>query len=295
MTDIPLHHLHHHLDQDGLPYKIVKIEDIWQPDQHIAPDRHSYYALFWVKEGQGQHLIDFEEYTVRDDSLFFIAPGQVHYWQIEGSFRGYAILFLRDLFDLDNLTTDFLQTIDVFQGIQYTDLLYPRASFVPVLDSLAAQLWAESEHPDAFGQLTAVRALLHLILIHAQRCYLAQIGPSQNQEEQMVHQFLKLVRQHAITDHSVQAYADRLGVTAGYLSELVKAELGQPAGKAIRQQLVLEAKRLLIHSEQTVHEIAYQLNFADSAYFSRFFKREAKQSPTAFRTNFRKKYLTTHR
>jgi AraC family transcriptional activator of pobA len=39
----------------------------------------------------------------------------------------------------------------------------------------------------------------------------------------------------------------------------------------IHDRIVLEAKRQIIHSENTIKEIAYDLGFKDRPYFSRFF------------------------
>ena len=52
----------------------------------------------------------------------------------------------------------------------------------------------------------------------------------------------------------------------------------------IRERILLEAKRLLVHSPQTVAEIAYQLNFEDTSYFGRFFKKHTGTTPEQFRT-----------
>ena len=46
---------------------------------------------------------------------------------------------------------------------------------------------------------------------------------------------------------------------------------------------MLEAKRLLLHSEISVAEIADHLGFEDPAYFSRCFKKHTSRSPIDFR------------
>ncbi|MEM8863761.1 MAG: helix-turn-helix transcriptional regulator, partial [Chloroflexota bacterium] len=54
-------------------------------------------------------------------------------------------------------------------------------------------------------------------------------------------------------------------------------------GQLIRQEVVLEAKRLFQHTDLTATEISYRLGFNDASYFGRFFKREVGVSPGKFR------------
>jgi AraC-like DNA-binding protein len=59
--------------------------------------------------------------------------------------------------------------------------------------------------------------------------------------------------------------------------------LGISAGELIRDRILLEAKRLLINLDLTISEIAYQLNFSDNSYFTKFFKKYTGQKPDEFR------------
>ena len=51
----------------------------------------------------------------------------------------------------------------------------------------------------------------------------------------------------------------------------------------IKQQIVMEAKRLLAHTNLSVSEIIQHLNMEDLSYFSRMFKHATGLSPSAFR------------
>ncbi|MDB6080659.1 MAG: AraC family transcriptional regulator, partial [Akkermansiaceae bacterium] len=85
-------------------------------------------------------------------------------------------------------------------------------------------------------------------------------------------------------------YAKMLGVTSGHLNDTVSAQTGRPAGALIRERILLEARRLLLHSELQIAEIAYHLGFGDPSYFARFFRREDGRPPGDFRMEIREKY-----
>jgi len=54
--------------------------------------------------------------------------------------------------------------------------------------------------------------------------------------------------------------------------------------------LILEAKRMLLHSDDSIKEIAFQLGFEDASYFNKFFKRLTLQTPLQYRTAIREIY-----
>lgn len=76
-----------------------------------------------------------------------------------------------------------------------------------------------------------------------------------------------------------------LNISEVYLNEAIRAMTGMNTGSFIRAQVVLNAKRLLVHTSRTVSEIAASLGYDDVSYFSRLFKREAGMTPTDFRKN----------
>ena len=55
------------------------------------PHRHFFYAVYWMHEGSGTHVIDFEEYEIRHNRVFFIKPEQVHFLQ-GGGYLKYSVL-----------------------------------------------------------------------------------------------------------------------------------------------------------------------------------------------------------
>jgi peptidoglycan/xylan/chitin deacetylase (PgdA/CDA1 family) len=71
-------------------------------------------------------------------------------------------------------------------------------------------------------------------------------------------------------------------VTTRHLNESLRLETGLTAGDLIRARRILEAKRLLLHSELTTAEIGYELGFEDPSYFSRFIRRELKNDIVRF-------------
>lgn len=98
-----------------------------------------------------------------------------------------------------------------------------------------------------------------------------------------IRQFNVLVDMHFRTKRKVKDYAELLHKSPKTLSNLFATYNHQTPQQIIQDRVVLEAKRLLLFSEKQTQEIAYDLGFEDPAYFSRFFKKQAGLTPSAFR------------
>ncbi len=71
---------------------------------------------------------------------------------------------------------------------------------------------------------------------------------------------------------------------------MLKKQIGKPAIRHIQERLVLEALRLLFHTNNSLKEIAFNLGFANAFYFNRFFKPETGVTPAECRTDIREMY-----
>ena len=107
-------------------------------------------------------------------------------------------------------------------------------------------------------------------------------------QKNIILRFEKLVEENYTTEHYPKFYADKLAITANYLNFVCKNFSGKKAGEIIRDRVILEAKRLLVNSELSISQIAFQLGFEDNSYFTKFFKTFSGSSPSEFRNTLNK-------
>ncbi len=150
----------------------------------------------------------------------------------------------------------------------------------------------ESEYQASLVDREAMlSAYIRILLIEAKRIYCPKHTTySVASSILLTKQFLFLVEENFLIQTRVSEYAKQLSITANHLNETVKQTIGKTAGELIRERLLLEAKRWLIHSDLSISEIAHALNFEDPSYFGRFFKRYTHCSPK----DFRQQGVTTH-
>ncbi len=85
--------------------------------------------------------------------------------------------------------------------------------------------------------------------------------------------------------HQVGPYASRLGYSQKSLDRACRAASAMTAKRVIVEHIILEAKRLLAHSDLTVVSISHRLGFDEATNFVKYFKRETGTTPAQFRAH----------
>ena len=275
-----------------VPFEIGRLETTHPLRTSKRPHRHRFYEIIWVVDGAGVHAVDFEEHAIRPQTVFLISPGQVHVVRVDRPLSGYMLLFTADFLALDGLAADAAADLPFFRPGVANPVLALADVEAAKLQAIAEDLLAEFASRAAWRQemLRARFQTLLLFLGRVARRQQVTVAPVTS----TVARFQVLIDDHFRCMHRVAEYAGLLALTPGHLNDLTKAATGQTASSLIKARIVLEAKRLLAHSDAPVAEIAADLGFPDPSYFGRFFQRHVGQSPGGFRATIREKYQDHH-
>jgi len=240
----------------------------------------TYFDITLVDEGSGIFVIDGHECMVEHNQLFFTTPYQIREWKLTKMPKGLVVFFEEEF--LCNFFNDvlFVQNLSFFRNgtaIPHLTLTEQQGEyFRSLLFQIEHEILENKEHH-------LLRALLYQVLAWLNNVYQAHYGLKPVSIGQRALQFIKLVEKNFCNDHSVVFYANEICITPGHLNELVKKEIGISCKQFIINRLILEAKRLLLYSENSIGTIADDLGFSDTSYFIRLFKKETGVSPLSFR------------
>lgn len=293
-SNIPFHGFRFAPD-DPIPFEIIQISQSKSPRtvDFSKPNRVNFYEILWVTHGSGTRFIDFKSYRIQPDCVFFLVPGQVHFWQVKSPLNGYVILFLDEFLSIGPGPKDAMRSLNFFRAAEHDPFLALDDQQAAAVGDTVDLLLAEYAEMQA-GRSVALQSLLRYLLVQFQRSYsVPQPVDDPSSDVKLIERFQQLIDQQFLTLHRVCDYAEILGTTPGYLTTLTRQTTGQSAGALIRSRIILEAKRLLVHTDRPVAEIGFDLHFEDPSYFARFFRREVGLAPTAFREDFRKKYQSS--
>lgn len=251
--------------------RVERLEDRIEPRVPF-PHKHDFYQLMFVTAGRGFHEIDFVKHSVKRGEFFNMKPEQVHAWKLRGA-KGFVIEFTHEtLPELLKLRLPDALTINAEKDIR---------AIVSLCDLMLAEF--ENARPHAQSSLAL---LLRVLLIHFENA--ATEVKTDVTADSFTMRFQTLVEASYRKERRVEFYAAELGVTPKALTMRTSRTLGRSARNYILERVLLEAKRLLSQSDESVANIGYELGFDDPNYFTRFFNDQAELTPSEFRQRAKK-------
>jgi AraC family transcriptional regulator, transcriptional activator of pobA len=251
----------------------------------IGPLKSDFYRIAICRRGSVRIDCGLETFTHQRNTIHFNFPSQLFslYDKSSDMFAYYMLFseaFIEDLLPLNAAQKQF-PFLD-YSGIPFFELTENEAQEV---EDLFFKIDNEIKQRQA-GLKQSIQLYINLILIAANRSYIRQnlskkLEPTK--DSNILTRFKKLVSQYFITKRQVADYAQLLTITPNHLNKIIKEQTGRTASDFITDMILMEAKALLKHTELSISEIAYQLDFTDPSHFNKFFKKGTEHTPLQYR------------
>lgn len=284
--DFPAYELRH--NEKEVAFAIRSVEEVIEMfgNNADAPHSHNYHTVLWSQNYSGRHIIDYKEYEMRPNDIFFVSPGQVHQVDHSENPKGMVILFSCNFLQNNYISDTFITNLNLFSEIGSTPPIQITHDSAFHLNELLYKIREILPKDDPY-KFDKIGAYLKLFLIE---CSPYSHPPkAENNDQflqaggQLIKNFKTLLDANFKSWHKVGDYAKELNISSDYLNNVVKSSMNKTAKELIQQRLILEAKRMGLHTELTSKEIAFQIGFQEPSHFSRFFKKEENISFTQFR------------
>jgi AraC-like DNA-binding protein len=257
---------------EALPVEVIERHEIISrvtPARLALPERPTFHQLMLMRSAGGTHTVDFAAIESRPDRLLRIRPGQVQAWNTRSEFDASLVLSRvtesaadpwfpgdRPYRDLDPASMALAESL--IQGLRHFQAVFTASETESrLMVALFEALTALFDAPGRDGTAT------HLpdVYVSFRRAVEADLAWS-----------------HDVTDH-----ARRLGYSARTVSRACQTATGQSAKRVLDGRLVLEAKRLLVHTDLPAAAISAELGFSEPTNFTKFFARNVGRLPSQFR------------
>lgn len=236
--------------------------------------------------GDGYGAINLHPIHLQKDTLLVALPSQIAESNVDENFKGTFLVMSEHFLSRLNIGDAYLFHKQVENNPVY-QLDERTATTFRSLIELVHNIMLSGNDSSGMEEIFSLISRLFFILISR------VVNPSSDAQEtgqrhgEVMMQFLQLLRQHYRDHRDVGFYADKMNISAKYMTTLVKKASGKPAIQWIEDYVILDAKAQLSSTVNTIQQIAFDLNFPSQSLFGRYFKRAVGMSPSDYRISLR--------
>lgn len=274
--DIMLDKLHFHPAKPP-PYtiEVFSATDLMQrSSKRVFSASYQYrcYMLVWVTAGKTQQWLDFEPIILTAGTLAIVKPEQIHSYGTDRDWQGWIMLF-----QPETLSQTALAELDTSQ---LPNISHYSSDTAKVLTQSLFQLYQDNTHsvPSLLLRYQLYALLIRILTLQEEK----NAVPSSKSTARLS-KFDELINRYFKQQHDVAFYAKSLHCSEKSLNRASLQADSRSAKQRIDDRIILEAKRLLLHSSESAVSISEELGFQEATHFNKFFKRKTGQTPIGFR------------
>lgn len=268
---------------------VVDLKDATRVPKRFTVN-YGIYAVFLKDTRCGTLRYGRQKYDYQEGTVTSFAPGQVVETEMDENVKPAArgVLFHPDIIKGTSLG----QEIRSYSFFSYSSnealhlSLREREIFSDCLDKISLEL----DHSIDRLSKRLISRNIQLLLDYCLRFYERQFITRAETNGTVLSRFENLLDEYfenssAQTEGlpTVRYFADKVCLSPNYFGDLVKKETGKTPQEYIQNKIIDLAKEMIIGTDKTVSEIAYELGFQYSQHFSRIFKKNVGCTPLEYR------------
>lgn len=243
------------------------------------PTQLNFHCVHCVIGGKGAHWVDYRSVHLKSGELLHIRPAQVHAFDRESTHDALLLLFLPE-------------AIPETLSLRLTHPLRPSPIRPTESESrhicqLAELMLSMQRSRTVLGGQQPLRHMLAAVLSAAQTIAERDAPLAQGRASDTSHAFDTLIDNHLYEQKDLSWYARELAVSTRTLTRACLEAFGMSAKQHLDGRVALEAKRLLVHTEDSVGDVGARLGFFEATNFVKFFRRVEGETPRSFRNRIK--------
>ena len=249
------------------------------------PTRMNFILMALCRKGRAQYCIDTRQQTVKPGDLLFISERHIiDNYMASPDFECLCILVSTQFYH------GFVQNVRNVSSLLLFTMNNPVVQLTPheiqVYSNYYRTIREKINDTEHHYRTEVVKALL-LAMFYDMSGVTYRVEQSsskgQSRADVIFAEFIQQLEQNYRTERRVSWYAQQMGITPKYLSEIIKQISKRTPNEWIDSYVVLEIRVLLKNSTKSIKEITEELNFPNQSFLGKYFKEHVGMSPSEYR------------
>lgn len=243
------------------------------------PYQNNFFEIVYVEKGSGRQCINEHEFEYHEGNIFLLPPLDCHTFKIKDPSRFYFIRFTDHYFLKEDGLTDYNAWFDRMAYILANYNKVPgdiiatereRQFIINNIKTIYQEYLSKDKYSDSI--ITgAVASILNILARSIEKRYVEQGNESDNRFGEI----LRYINTHIFDNEKLRVplLAEKFHISKSYFSEYFKKQAGVSLAEYILKSKLKIVETKVLHTDLSLKEIAYQLNFTDSSHLARSFKK----------------------
>ena len=216
----------------------------------------------------GVSYINSDEMAVDTDMVICAKPGQIRHTKLP--FKCYYVhLIVSEDSELYDILMDIPNFVKTNKYSKYHDIFKRMCEY-----------YDSAVDTDELILQSLILELIHTLVKDSKKLILRDRVKSSNYKA--IEKVIKFIKENPTVDLSLETVANRVGFSPIHFHNVFKASTGRTLREYVEEQRIKKAANMLITTNCTLAEIAYECGFSSQSYFSYAFKRKMNKTPRKY-------------
>ena len=254
------------------------------------PGKLNAQAIIICSKGKMKITCNFRNYMLSENTVFISQPNNTLSLDVTEDFEGYIMATTEQ--GLSDYTIDPKHIPDLMDKAYDSPMIQigkeecdRMCNAMGLLSDYIKEKTASPFRSSIIKSAISTFAYLTAETIHSHLPDIEYEMRSIKREKEHFNRFIRLLGENYTKHREVSWYADEMTLTPRYLTTTIRNVSGYTVSEWISKFVIKDAKYLLKHSDMTIQQVAYELNFPNQSFFGKFFKKHTGMSPGSFRAS----------
>lgn len=254
------------------------------------PGKLNALAFIICSRGEMKVNCNFRQFRLTENTIFISQPHNTLSLDVTENFEGYIMVTTGE--GLSEYTIDPRYIPEILDKAYDTPMLQIQRDecdrLCRSMEILSEYIRSKSDSPFKPSIMKSALSISVYLIAETVYSHIPSIEyelRSLKREKEHFNRFMKLLSENYMTQREVGWYADKMNLTPRYLTTTIRKVSGHTVSGWICMFIIKDAKYLLKHSDMTVQQVAYELNFPNQSFFGKFFRKHTGMSPGKYRAS----------